>query len=48
LRADGAVKRGDCWIEMTDGGTLTFGQADTEVTCVAGFLAGLVIGIRAE
>ena len=26
---------------MTDGGTLTFGQADTEVSRVAGFLAGL-------
>ena len=32
---------GNCWIEMTDGGTLTFGQADAEVSRVAGFLAGL-------
>jgi crotonobetaine/carnitine-CoA ligase len=32
---------GNCWIEMTDGGTLTFGQADAEVSRVAGFFAGL-------
>ena len=43
LREQARKHTGNCWIEMTDGGTLTFGQADTEVTCVAGFLAGLGI-----
>jgi hypothetical protein len=29
----------NCWNEMTEGGTLPFGQADTDVSRVAGFLA---------
>jgi crotonobetaine/carnitine-CoA ligase len=29
-----------CWIETTDGDTLTFGQADADVSRMAGFLAG--------
>lgn len=32
------------WVEMTDGETLTFGQADADASRVAGFLAGL--GVR--
>ena len=44
LREQARKHPGNCWIEMTDGGTLTFGQADTEVSRVAGFLAGL--GVR--
>lgn len=38
LREQARKHPGNCWIEMTDGGTLTFGQADTEVSRVAGFL----------
>jgi crotonobetaine/carnitine-CoA ligase len=30
-----------CWIETTDGETLTFGQAEADAARVAGFLAGL-------
>lgn len=41
LREQARNHPGNCWIEMTDGGILTFGQADTEVSRVAGFLAGL-------
>jgi carnitine-CoA ligase len=41
LREQARQHPDNCWIEMTGGGTLTFGQADADVSRVAGFLAGL-------
>jgi len=43
LAEQSRTQPGRRWIEMTDGDTLTFGQAEADVSRIAGFLAGLGI-----
>jgi crotonobetaine/carnitine-CoA ligase len=41
LAEQSRTRRNGCWIEMTDGGTLTFAQAEADVARTAGFFADL-------